>query len=275
MNIAEQRRKAFLTQQAEFDAAKKEESQQESPMEVFKDFNNLITIVNFIINSKDLEIKTIDDLVDELTLDLNEEEADKMEFMLEKLLTYIKVPSSSITDLINEDKEIGSDEYGILVDLLAERIGDNDVVEFIVYALHNEALPDDEDADADSIYADMDWAFFPSEGACKLGDGMREVPMNKAVQTCTKGFSHGRKGFWRYPKGKFPQGSYKLKGGGSRKTGTTIPNLVGSKPHSPKATKFRAKSMEKRSKAGMSVFGGFLKSRKTKQGKKSSNTAEA
>jgi len=226
----------------------------------YKLYHTLVSVIEMMMNAKELEVNTLSSLFDLVTDGMSEEEESEFEFVLIRFLQYIKVPQNIIDDLVNGGDEVEQDEFENLIELLEARIGDGDIYTFVAYALNNAELDSiDFDTDFDSV--EMDWAFYGTIEACKKGDGLREVPKSKN-QKCKKGFSKGRKGFWRYPEGDFPNGQYKRKEEGSREKGKTIANFKGKDRHASKSDKNRSTDMKKRNKAGMNVFSGYLKTKK-------------
>lgn len=175
-------------------------------------FHLLVTIVSLIINYENKGIKTFNELLDNLL----DEGGDEIEELVFKLLTYIKVTSATIEDLLDEDEEVSKSELEDVRDLLIERIGEGSIYDFVEYALNNPDLPDS-DVDMDSV--EMDWAFYPNANTCKKGMGDKKNPLPDgficAVGTSTsknrKKGSTPTKGFWRYPKSLI-SGNYRSKG---------------------------------------------------------------
>jgi len=228
----------------------------EDMVEFVKLFTKLRELVVFLLSASDLGVKNWDEFQEILLSDLSEEEILEFEELVYKFMRYIGIPDEAIENLIGDDKELSQAEFESLVEMLSERVGDGDIDEFVAYAIVNPELPETDEVDYDSLQ--MDWAFYPSLEECKKGTGLREVPYNKATQKCVKGFSRGVKGYWRVPKGDFPNGDYKRKNGGVRRP-KAIPNeKFRTKKHTPQADRKRAKDMEKRAKAGLPVFRGYL-----------------
>jgi hypothetical protein len=224
----------------------------------FKLFLRLRTLVDMILNANEMGIKEFGELYESAIAGLSEDEEEELGFIITQFLRYLKVPDSTIEDLIGDDKEISEEEFENLVELLIDRIGEGDVDEFIAYAMYNPDLPDD--LETDDIQ--FDWAFYTNINDCKKGDPLGGKPKSDN-QKCVKGFNNGKKGFWRYPKGDFPNGGYKLKNGGVR-TKKEIPQFKG-KRHKSTAEKERQVDMKKRKKLGMNVFAGYAAKRKAKK----------
>jgi hypothetical protein len=178
-----------------------EEHTFDDTIEAYKTFSILSNIISILLNAKEMEVETFEKLLDIILDGLDEDEREKIAFIGEQLLTYIKVPESAIDDLLSDDSDIAQDEFESLVETLIDRIGDGDINEFIATALHNEML---DTIDLDSIQ--YDWVFYKSKPKCKKGRAGNEY--NESTQQCKIGYSDGVKGFWRYPSGDFPNGNY-------------------------------------------------------------------
>jgi len=158
-------------------------------VEGYATFGALRDLISLMINSEDLGIKA-NDFFAEISEGLDDEDLDRLEFRLEQLLRYIKVPDSVAQDLLSEDDELSQSEFENVRELLIERIGDNSIDEFIAYALHNTQL---DEIDYDNI--SYDWAFFPTKSQCN-----QDKPDTKNNVKCMAGYHGKMKGFWRYPK---------------------------------------------------------------------------
>jgi hypothetical protein len=234
----------------------------EDMVEFAKLFTKLRELVIFLLSASDLGVKNWEEFQEILLSDLSDEEIEEFETLVYKFMRYIGIPDEAIENLIGDDEELSQAEFESLVEMLSERIGDGDIDEFIAYAIINPDLPESDEIDFDSLQ--MDWAFYPSLEECRKGTGLREVPYNSKTQRCVKGFSKGIRGYWRVPKGDFPNGDYKRKDGGTRRP-NAIPNeKFKTKKHTPQADRKRMKDMEKRAKLGLPVFKGYLKTKKKK-----------
>jgi hypothetical protein len=185
-----------LSSQAQSDnVSKNDEITFEDIVENYKLFMKLTTLIETIANAKELKLKNLQNVVEVLTEDMDEEEYEEFVELVLKLLFYLKVSQSAIDDLLDEDDEISSMELENLIELIIERMGDNDLYEFVAYAIHNPDLPDD--IDTDSIQ--MDWAFYNNEKKCL--DKAKELANESNFEhKCFKGYSDGKLGFWLYPK---------------------------------------------------------------------------
>jgi hypothetical protein len=152
-------------------------------------FYLLMAIVEQILAS---DVNNIDELLDSLTDNLDEEQAEELYDLLGKFLTYLKVPSDMIESLTDEDEELSNAEYKLLKQLLEDTIGDNDIFEFITYALHN---PDLDIVDVELDDVQMDWAFYPKGADCNA----QKAKTTGFEKRCFKGFKAGTAGFWLYP----------------------------------------------------------------------------
>jgi len=163
-------------------------------VENYKLFMKLTTLIETIANAKELKLVNLKNVVEVLTEDMDEKEYEEFVDLVLKLLFYLKVSQSAIDDLLDDDDEISSMELENLIELIIERMGDNDLYEFVAYAIHNPELPDD--VETDSIQ--MDWVFYSNEGECQKHKN------NVKNGKCFKGY-HGKgsnfvKGYWLYPK---------------------------------------------------------------------------
>ena len=164
-------------------------------VENYKLFMKLTTLIETIANAKELKLVNLKNVVEVLTEDMDEKEYEEFVDLVLKLLFYLKVSQSAIDDLLDDDDEISSMELENLIELIIERMGDNDLYEFVAYAIHNPELPDD--VETDSIQ--MDWAFHNNKKNC-LDAKKRADKTGKFKHKCFKGYRAGKLGFWLYPK---------------------------------------------------------------------------
>ena len=118
---------------------------------------------------------------------------DKALFTMDRLLTYLRVPTSMQDDLFSDDESEAKEELELLQEIIADRMGEQTLVEFVSHALHNDGLPDMDGVildDASDI--EMDWAFMPKKADCFKGKGKKLA--------CHKGKRRGITGYWRYAK---------------------------------------------------------------------------
>ena len=251
-----------LNKKSEFDEVDTKELTFSDRVEEFKTFVELKTLVELILNASEMGIKDFGELYDNVTDGLSDDEVERLNFVMEQFLRYLKIPNSTIEDLIGDDEEISQAEFQNLAELLVDRIGEGDIDEFIAYALYNDKLPTD--LETDDIQ--FDWAFYQDIEECKKGDPDGGTPKSEN-QVCKQGFKSGMQGYWRYPKENFPNGDYPLKKGGVR-THTKIKNFKDKNQHTSSADKERVKDNKKRLNLGLNVFAGY-KPKRAKLAKKS------
>jgi len=168
----------------------------------YKLFMKLVTLIETITNAQELGLKNLKNVVEVLTEDMTEEEYEEFVDLVLKMLFYLKVSQSAIDDLLDEDEEISAMELENLIELIIERMGDNDLYEFVAYAIHNPDLPDD--VDTDSIQ--MDWAFTPDSkgGQAKCEAHIKKINKKRKDDRkkleCFFGIKNGKSGYWHYPK---------------------------------------------------------------------------
>jgi hypothetical protein len=171
---------------------KKETFSFDDVVEGYRLFDDLMKIITVITDHEKLGIKNISDVMSFLSDDMDEDEYENLTELILNMLRYLKVSESSINDLLDDDEDISSEELESLVELLIERIGDNDIYEFVAYAIHNPDLVTDTTKDDVTI----DWAFFENKEDCNT-----EKPNGTECFGGTH-FANGKamKGFWRYNK---------------------------------------------------------------------------
>jgi len=169
-------------------------------VENYKLFMKLTTLIETIANAKELKLVNLKNVVEVLTEDMDEKEYEEFVDLVLKLLFYLKVSQSAIDDLLDDDDEISSMELENLIELIIERMGDNDLYEFVAYAIHNPELPDDIETDS----VQMDWAFYSSKSKCETHNNELENQGAKFKYECFKGKHYNNNkvinGYWSYPK---------------------------------------------------------------------------
>ena len=215
--------------------AEKGEITLDDKLQEYQTFIFLTDFLQDVVEYEENKNKNFSSILDKYTED--EDDVEVVSDIVMKMLRYVGVSESAIDDLIDDNDEISISELENLSELLAERVGDDDVYSFVVKALFDSTL---DGVDEDSIQ--MDWSF-SEKSKCTSDKGMK----------CVKGYSDGVKGYWGYPKDMVKDGKVKPskhKGTEKKPKGFTKVNRM-----KPSARKKFEKSMNARRKAGKTTFG--------------------